>query len=171
MATNGNGNSHPTDRLMAVAGQMAKTGMRGNEMGVAAAQTIGYRTAMMAAAMSNPIDFANPEFIRMGSEKVEAAVEAFHAVATGIGEFGQAWFTMVTKQTQAAAVTIGGLATCKNPVEIVDVQQRLLADAMDAGIHANLRLIEATAALTAASLMPAYRKVRANARRLARAQG
>ncbi len=170
MASSNAGNGHPTDRLLAVAGQFTKTGMRSSEMGVAAAQTIGYRTAMMAAAMSNPIDFANPEFIRMGSEKVEAAVEAFHAVATGIGEFGQAWFTMVTKQAQAAAVTIGGLATCKNPVEIVDVQQRLLADAMDAGIHANLRLIEATAALTAAGLNPAYRKVRANARRLAREQ-
>ena len=153
-----------------MAGQLTKTGLRSGEMGVAAAQTIGYRTAMMSAALTNPIDFANPEFIRMGSEKVEAAVEAFHAVATGIGELGQAWVTMITKQTQAAAATIGGLATCKNPMEIVDVQQRLLADAIDAGIHANLRLMEATAALAAASMNPAYRKVRANARRLAREQ-
>lgn len=170
MSSQNAGNGHPTDRLMAVAGQLTKTGLRSSEMGVAAAQTIGYRTAMMTAALANPIDFANPEFIRMGSEKVEAAVEAFHAVATGIGEFGQAWITMITKQTQAAAATIGGLATCKNPVEIVDVQQRLLADAVDAGIHANLRMIEATAALAAASMNPAYHKVRANARRLAREQ-
>ncbi|PWC85879.1 hypothetical protein TSH100_15040 [Azospirillum sp. TSH100] len=170
MARQNAGNGHPTDRLMAVAGQLTKTGLRSSEMGVAAAQTIGYRTAMMTAALSNPIDFANPEFIRMGAEKVEAAVEAFHAVATGIGEFGQAWITMITKQTQAAATTIGGLASCKNPAEIIDVQQRLLADVVDAGIHANLRLIEATAAIAAAGMNPAYRKVRANARRLAREQ-
>ncbi|PWC33189.1 phasin family protein [Azospirillum sp. TSO35-2] len=168
MAQDTAGNGHPVERLSAVADQLAKTSLRSGEMGVAAAQTIGYRTAMMTAALSNPIDFANPEFIRMGSEKIEAAVEAFHAVATGISEFGAAWVTMVTKQTEAAAVTVGGLASCRNPMEIVDVQQRLLADAMDAGIHASLRLVEATAALTAAGLNPAYRKVRANARRLSR---
>jgi hypothetical protein len=55
-------------------------------------------------------------------------------------------------------------------MEIIDVQQRVLADAVDAGVHANLRLIEATAALAAAGMNPAYRKVRANARRLAREQ-
>ena len=68
MASQNAGNGHPTDRLLAVAGQLTKTGLRSSEMGVAAAQTIGYRTAMMTAALANPIDFANPEFIRMGAE-------------------------------------------------------------------------------------------------------
>lgn len=165
------GNGHPAERLYAVADNFAKTGMRSGEMGVAAAQTIGYRTAMMAAAMGNPVDFANPEFIRMGSEKVEASVEAFHAVATGLGEFTSAWMAMVSKQTQAATLVFGGLSACRSPADLATIQQRAFAEAVDAGIHASLRFVEAAAALTAAGMNPAYRKVRANAKRLAREQG
>lgn len=163
-------NGHPAERLCAVANQFAKTGMRSGEMGVAAAQTIGYRTAMMAAAMGNPVDFANPEFVRMGSEKVEASVEAFHAVATGIGEFTNAWMAMVAKQTQAASLVFGGLSACRSPADLANIQQKVFAEAMDAGIHASLRFVEAAAALTSAGINPAYRTVRANARRLAREQ-
>ncbi|MBP2229271.1 hypothetical protein J2847_002565 [Azospirillum agricola] len=168
MAVYRTGKDHPAERLCAVAGHLAKTGMRSGEMGVAAAQTIGYRTAMMAAAIGNPIDFANPEFIRMGSEKVEASVEAFHAVATGLGEFSNAWMTMLAKQAQAATAVFGGLSACRSPADLAGIQQRAIAEAVDAGIHASLRLVEAAATLTAAGINPAYRKVRANARRLAR---
>ncbi len=163
-------NGHPAERLCAVAGHFAKTGLRSGEMGVAAAQTIGYRTAMMAAAMGNPVDFANPEFVRMGSEKVEASVEAFQAVATGLGEFANAWVSMVLKQTQAASQVFGGLSACRSPADFAEVQQRAFTEAVDAGVHASLRFVEAAAALTAAGINPAYRKVRANARRLAREQ-
>lgn len=170
MAGHKTGNGHPAERLYAVAGQFAKTGMRSSEMGVAAAQTIGYRTAMMAAAMGNPVDLANPEFVLMGSEKVEASVEAFHAVATGIGEFSTAWMSMLAKQAEAATVMFGGFSACRSPSDLADIQCRVLAELIDAGIHAGLRLVEASAALTAAGMRPAYRKVRANARRLASEQ-
>ncbi len=167
MAGHKTGRSHPAERLCAVAGQFAKAGMRSGEMSVAAAQTIGYRTAMMAAAMGNPIDFANPEFVRMGSEKVEASVEAFHAVATGISEFSVAWMNMLAKQAEAATLIFGGVSRCRSPADLADLQHRAFAGLVDAGIHAGLRLVEVSATLTAAGMKPAYHKVRANARRLA----
>lgn len=165
------GNGHPVERLAAVAGEMAKTGVKGGEMGVAAAQTIGYRTAMMAAAMGNPVDLANPEFVRMGSEKVEAAVEAVHAVAKGMEELYHAWVALSTGQSQAALAMLGGLGTVRTPADLLMLQSRSVTEAMDAGIHASLRFVEAASALTTAGLNPAYRKVRANAKRLARQHG
>jgi hypothetical protein len=170
MADNMRGDGHPAERLSAVADTFAKTGMRSGEMGIAAAQTIGYRTAMMAAAMGTPTGFANPEFLRMGSEKIEASVEAFQAVAHGLGEFGAAWMTMLTKQTQAAALVFNGLTRCQSPTDLAEIQRKAFAQVVDASVNASLRFAEAAASITAASVKPAYRKVRANARRLAAEQ-
>ena len=77
---------------------------------------------------------------------------------------------MMAKQTQAATLMFGGLGACRSPADLVDIQRRAFAEAVDAGIHASLRFVEAAAALTAAGMKPAYRKVRANARRLAAEQ-
>ncbi|MCW2235453.1 phasin family protein [Azospirillum canadense] len=168
MARRKAGNGEPTERLLAVAGDLTRTSVKTGEMGVAAAQTIGYRTAMMAAALGNPIDFANPEFVRMGSEKVEAMVEATHAVATGVGEAHQAWFALVQGQLQTAMHLVTGLGQCRSPADFVELQRRALTESFEAGLHAAIYMVESAAALTHAGMTPAYRTVRANARRLAR---
>lgn len=171
MARRKAGNGEPTQRLLAVADDLTRTGVKTGEMGVAAAQTIGYRTAMMAAAMGNPIDFANPEFVRMGSEKVEAMVEATHAVAMGIGEFQHSWMALMQSQLQTAMYIVGGLGECRSPADFMELQRRTLTESVEAGIHAAIHLAESAAALTQAGMTPAYRTVRANARRLARLHG
>lgn len=171
MARRKAGNGEPTERLLAVAGDLTRTSVKTGEMGVAAAQTIGYRTAMMAAALGNPVDLANPEFIRMGSEKVEAMVEATHAVAKGVGEFQHAWMTLMQGQLQAAMFAVGGLGQCRSPADFIELQRRTLTESVEAGIHAAIYLVESAAALTHAGMTPAYRTVRANARRLARQHG
>lgn len=162
------GNGAPAERLFALAGDLTRTGVKTGEMGVAAAQTIGYRTAMMAAATANPIDFANPEFVRMGAEKVEALLEAGHAVAKGIGEMQLAWMTLMQGQARAAMTLAGGLGQIRGPMDVAALQQRAVTETVEAGINATLYLVESAAALTRAGMTPAYRKVRANARRLAR---
>ncbi|QCO02724.1 phasin family protein [Azospirillum argentinense] len=171
MARRKTGNGEPTQRFLTVAGDLTRTGVKTGEMGVAAAQTIGYRTAMMAAAMNNPIDLANPEFVRMGSEKVEAMVEATHAVAKGIGEMQQAWMTLMQGQLQAAMVMVTGLGQCRNPADLMELQRRTVTETVEAGIHAALYMVESATALTQAGMTPAYRTVRANARRLAKQHG
>lgn len=171
MARRKSGNGHPVERMAAVAGAIAQTGVRTGEMGVAAAQTIGYRTAMMAAALNNPSDLANPEFIRMGAEKVEAAMEAAGAVTKGLYELNKAWVVLMTGQTEAAMAAFGQLGNCRSPGDLLAIQSRSVGVAVDAGIHASLNFLEAASALANAGMNPAYRKVRANARRLGRQQG
>ena len=126
---------------------------------------------MMAAAMGNPADLANPEFLRMGSEKVEAAVAATQAVAKGIGEFQHAWMALLQGQAQATMTVLTGLGQCRSPSDLIELQRRTLTETVEAGIHAGLYLVESAAALAGAGLAPAYRTVRANAHRLARRRG
>ncbi|MFD1623287.1 phasin family protein [Azospirillum griseum] len=170
MANNRQGAAHPVQRLSAVADTLVDTTRRSGEMGVAAAQTIGYRSAMMAAALASPTGFANPEFIRMGAEKVEATVEAMQGVTHGLTELGSTWVALLTGQTQAAVQALSDLAQCRTPADWAEVQRRTIAHMMDSGVHAALRTAEAAAAISAASLKPLHRKARANARRLAAEQ-
>jgi hypothetical protein len=157
-------------RMLDLAGELARTGVKSGEVGVASVQTIGYRTAMMAAAFGNPIAMANPEFVRMGSEKVEAAMEASQAMAKGLSELGRAWVALLSGQSNLAAFTMG-LGTCRTPVELMTLQQHAMKEAVDASLGAGLRLVEAYSAIASAGLAPVHRTVSANARRLARTQG
>lgn len=168
MAARKAGNGLTTDRMLALAGDMTRTGVRSGEMGMAAAQTIGYRTAMMAAALGNPIDLANPEFVRMGSEKVEAAVESVHALAKGVGEFVQAWTTLMGGQFHATMTTLTGLGQCRTPSDFFVLQHRSVQESVEASLHAGFYLMESVSNLTSAGLAPVHRTVRANARRLGR---
>ncbi len=170
MANNTHGAADPAQRLSAVADTLVDTTRRSGEMGVAAAQTIGYRSAMMAAALASPTGFANPEFIRMGAEKVEASVEAMQAVTHGLAELGTTWVALLTGQTQATVQALTELSRCRHPAEWAEVQRRAVAQMVDSGVHAALRTAEAAAAISAASLKPLHRKARANARRLAAEQ-
>lgn len=158
------GNGATASRVVGMAGTLARTGVRGGEMGLAAAQTIGYRTAMLAAAMQDPSKLANPEFIRMGSEKVEAVVEAVQEMAEGVAELHHAWYAFWAGQARIAAGLMGGLGAVRSPGEVVG----LFEDSMNAGINAGLCFAESAASLAGAGLGPFHTKTRANARRLRR---
>lgn len=150
----------PATRLLGMAGALAQTGVKSGEMAAAAAQTIGYRTAMMAAAMGDPRKLANPEFVRMGAEKVEAAAEAVQEIAEGVVELQHAWMAFWSGQARLAAGFMGGPSPCS--------AMELFQESMDAGINAGLRFAESAADLAGAGLGPIHRKTRANAKRLAR---
>lgn len=164
MAGRSTAHDEPATRLLGVAGTLARNGVKGGEMGVAAAQTIGYRTAMMAAALGNPIKMANPEFVRMGAEKVEAGVEAVQELAEGFADLQRAWLSMFTGQVQLAFSFLGGLGAVRSPGDAVG----LFEDSVAAGISAQLHFAEAAASFTGSGLGPLHRKTRANARRLGR---
>lgn len=157
-------NAEPATRLLAVAGTLASNSVRQGEMGLAAAQTIGYRTAMLAAAFGNPAKLANPEFIRMGAEKVEAAAEAAQEMAEGFAELQHAFMAMFTGQARMAVTLLGGLGTARSPGEVVG----LFEESINAGLNAGIHFAESAASFTAAGLGPIHRKTRSNARRLAR---
>ncbi|WP_207455706.1 phasin family protein [Azospirillum sp. SYSU D00513] len=159
-------------RMLALAGELARTGVQGGEVGIAAARTITHRTAMMAAAAGDPVAMANPEFVRMGTEKLEAAVEAGQAMAKGMAELGQAWTALAAGPLLPGSPAFGRVPT---PADWLAWQSRaagaMASGMMMGGMAAGLRLAEAWSAVASAGLAPVHRTVSANARRLGRERG
>lgn len=67
--------SGPAD-LWAIQWQAARLGMSWLETSMGAAQVIAARTAMLGAAMAQPVKLADPEFALMVTEKAAAMGEA-----------------------------------------------------------------------------------------------
>ncbi|PWC54169.1 hypothetical protein TSO221_08985 [Azospirillum sp. TSO22-1] len=160
----------PATRLAAVVNELTKTAGKHGEMGVAAARTIGYRTAMMAGTLTDPLSATDPEFVRMGAEKVEAVAEATSAMAVGVAELQHAWLALFTGPVQAATLALASLGTCRSPLDLVGVQQRWWEESVSAGMNAGMHFVESAASLAGAGLPAFHRRARANARRLARVQ-
>ncbi len=155
-------------RLAAVVDDLARTAGKHGEMGVAAARTIGFRTAMMAETLTDPMSITDPEFVRMGAEKVEAAAEAATAMAVGVAELQHAWMALFTGPAQAATVAMTSLGTCRSPLDLLSIQQRWWEESVNAGMNAGMHFVESAASLAGAGLPAFHRRARANARRLAR---
>lgn len=159
---------NPPERALAMLNDMVRTAGKHGEMGVAAARTIGFRTAMMAETLTNPLSITDPEFVLMGAEKVEATAEAASAMAVGIAELQQAWMALLTGPFQAATVAVTSLGTCRTPMDVLGVQQRWLEESVNAGVNAGMHFMESAANLASAGLPAFHRRARANARRLAK---
>ncbi|HYD31203.1 MAG TPA: phasin family protein [Azospirillaceae bacterium] len=147
---------------------LAKTAGKHGELSVAAARTIGFRTAMMAETLTDPLSVTDPEFMRMGAEKVEAVAEATTAMAVGVAELQHAWMALFTGPVQAATLAMAGVGTCRSPFDLVDVQRRWWEESLSAGMNAGMHFVESAASLAGAGLPAFHRRASANARRLAR---
>lgn len=166
----GSANGFGATPVAAMMDGLMRTATLQGELGVAAARTIGYRTAMMAGALHDPRALTDPEFVRMGAEKVEAAAESATALAVGIADLQEAWIALMTGPVQAAALALGGIGVCRTPMDLMDLQRRWVQDSVTAGMAAGMRFAESAAALGGAALAPMHRKASANARRLERRQ-
>lgn len=158
----------PATRLAAVVNDLAKTAGKHGEMSVDAARTIGFRTAMMAGTLTDPMSATDPEFVRMGAEKVEAVAEATSAMAIGVAELQHAWLALFTGPVQATTLAMTSLGTCRSPLDLLGVQQRWWEESVSAGMNASMHFVESAASLASAGLPAFHRRARANARRLAR---
>lgn len=168
MAARRAGTTDPTARLAAVVGELAKTAEQQGELGVAAARTIGFRTAMLAGTLTDPLSATDPEFLRMGAEKVEAAAEAATALAVGVAGLQHAWLSLFTGPVRATTHAMASLGACRSPIDLLGVQQRWWEESVSAGISAGMHIVEQTASLAGAGLPAFHRRASANARRLAR---
>jgi hypothetical protein len=132
------------------------------EMALAAGQTIGHRSLMLAQAAGNPAAMADPEFTRMVAEKMAVAAETGMTVATRMAAAQQAWAGWFGAQLPLGLAALTGAA---NPVSVWQEWMRL---SVSQSAEIGTRLLDDAAALTEASLAPAHRVVSANARRLGR---
>jgi hypothetical protein len=129
----------------------------------AAGATIAHRGAMLAAAR-DAAAFADPEFTRMGHEKLEAAAAAATAMTLAAPLFSLRfleWSWSVGQRTQWALAA----AAAARSLPALALVQRQWASAL---ASANLRLFESAAGVAAAGLRPVHRTAAANARRLGR---
>jgi hypothetical protein len=132
-----------------------------------AAPVIGSRTARMALAGGRPGPGDRREFVRMGSEKMQAATESSWAMALQMQTFGtrlvlQAWTQWM--EFGAAAWKLGAnrdaTALFTKQAELWSLAQR--------SQHSTQRLTDGLARVALSGLAPVHRTVTANARRLGR---
>lgn len=156
---------HAAISPMAVVGTLMRTANQHGEMGLAAARTIGYRTALMAGALQDPRKLTNPEFVLMGTEKVEAAAKAAHAFALGLADLQDAWVSLCTLPARTVTALFSGGP--QGPLALWSLQTRIVEDTM----AASMRFAQSAASLAGAGLAPIHRTASANARRLERRHG
>ncbi|HYH20028.1 MAG TPA: phasin family protein [Azospirillum sp.] len=159
---------HAAISPMAVVGTLMRTAEQHGELGLAAARTIGYRTALMAGALQDPTKLTNPEFVLMGTEKVEAAAKAVHAFSMGMADLQDAWVSLCTLPVRTmSAVFSGGFDWQRAPMEVWSLNARIVEDT----VVASMRFAQSAASLAGAGLAPIHRTASANARRLERRHG
>lgn len=158
-------------QIASVYSRLMRTAVQQSDLGIVSARTIGYRTAMMAGALTDPVELTNPEFVRMGTEKVEAAAESAGAMAHGMADLQKAWMALFMAPAQAMMVGMSGFSACRSPGDLLTAQRRLVEGSIMASVSAGLHFAESAAVLAGAGLRPIHRKASANARRLARVNG
>lgn len=157
--------------IASVYNRLIRTAVQQSDLGLVSARTIGYRTAMMAEALADPVELTNPEFLRMGTEKMEAAAESAGAMAHGLADLQKAWMGLFLAPAQAMTTALCGFGACRSPADLLTAQRRLVEGSIMAGVNAGLHFAESAAVLAGAGLRPIHRKASANARRLARVNG
>lgn len=164
----GSGPKGTTERLNAVVDELSRTAGKHGELGVAAVRTIGFRTAMLAETLNDPMSITDPEFVRMGAEKMEAVAEATTAMAVGMAELQHAWMALFTGPVQATTLAMTSIGACRSPMDLVSIQQRWWEESVNAGMNASMHFMESAASLAGAGLPAFHRRASANARRLAK---
>ena len=139
--------------------------MQTAEMMVAAAEVITHRTTRMALAGTSPSARDRTEFLRMGTEKVEAAIESGaaalrHDGMAHVARAQQLWQQLAT-DVMTSTCNAGQGAT---PMTMALPWWRAMVAASTAQAHAAASVVE----LTTAAVAPYHRRARANATRLRR---
>ncbi len=159
------------DHLVSVGQDLARTAGKTQEMALASAQTIGYRTAMLLQAFGDPVAMSNPEFTLMGHEKVEAAVESQRAMMESTQYLFESWTSWAFGQARTNAKAFTELASCRNPTDVFGVQQHYLQSSWINASTAAAKLAQAMVRITDAGLIPVHKVASANAKRLSEQNG
>jgi hypothetical protein len=144
-------------RMLAAQAAMAASSIRAAETLTASLSVIDTRTAIMRAAMADPLSADHAELGRMVPEKIAAFSDAGGAMMRGM----LAWNQALLAEAQHLG-TIASRGRAPTPGEWLG----LAARTAEFGVAA----AEQTARVGAAALAPVHAKATANARRLKRGQ-
>lgn len=130
---------------------------------------IGTRTAMLHEAVSDPLQTDHAEYPRMVTEKIEAALLAAPALATGALAWQREGWRALEEICQDGARTATALTRARTPLEAMTVLSSAAGTALQRAGAASLRAASDQARFARDILTPYNTRISANARRLERA--
>ncbi|MDE1149010.1 MAG: hypothetical protein PW843_20780 [Azospirillaceae bacterium] len=147
--------------------ELDRVAARVHEMAFASAHTINARLGLLAQTGGDPVALGtNPEFERMGREKVEAFADSALALVGGLRAFQDAWWRWRDNQVDALGEFARAAWSSWHPGDWVKAERRLAASTLRAATGAFTRFTRATNRLGGLGLEPIHRTASANARRL-----
>jgi hypothetical protein len=153
------------NRMAAAAADMAATGAKAGELGVAAQNVIAKRMGLGLAAMTDPANADHAEFARMVPEKVEAFATAGTVMLERSAAIGQklASYAMAEALLSGRAMLA---AASGNPAALAQAQARLMTGAAERMFALAVQVGAMGMATMGAMLTPVHSKARANDKRL-----
>lgn len=139
--------------------------LKTNEMLVASARVIDHRTKRMVLAGPTPNVRDRREFTLMGREKVEAAIESTHAMASQLTNTTQEFWTRTLGQFNSGSQRMMSLAGSRTPSQALERQTRLL-NTMIKSLLTATQVSHTAARFAQSGLLPVHSRATANARRL-----
>ncbi len=153
--------------ISAGARQLRKT----RELAAASSETIRRRTALINKAIQTGKGLHNPEFDRMGTEKLKVMFDSWRATRLRAPALNrllmQHWGTWMHRSMASAAA----LASCRSPNAAAAIGFNATAAMVGDLASLNLALIRLGQQLSEAAATPVHRVATGNARRLASSAG
>ncbi|WP_148293965.1 hypothetical protein [Azospirillum sp. B4] len=147
--------------------ELDRVATRVHETAFASAHTINARLGLLAQTGGDPVALGtNPEFERMGREKVEAFADSALALVGGMRAFQDAWWRWRDHQVDALGEFARATWSSWHPGDWVTAERRLVTSTLRAATGAFTRFSHATSRLGGLGLAPIHRAASANARRL-----
>ncbi|MEO6928813.1 MAG: polyhydroxyalkanoate granule-associated phasin [Casimicrobiaceae bacterium] len=142
-------------------------GMRVAQMYASSAHVIGHRTQRMMLAGPVPSRRDRAEFARMGSEKVDAAMESSSAMAASLVTLNMRLWTRAMQGSFTTATRAFELASSTTPAQ-ARARHAALLRAISRSSMTPREAALSTAQLIAKGMAPLHSRATANSRRLAR---
>jgi hypothetical protein len=160
-----------TRRAVASVKAGARQLRQARDLAVAASETILRRTARMNKAIQTGEGLNDPEFARMGSEKVAVLLDSGRAIGQRLPAMNRLMLRYWGSQIEHVMSSAFALAACRSPAAAAAVSYRAGAAMMGEVATLNLALIRSGQGLSQAAAAPVLRVAAANAHRLALADG
>jgi len=149
----------------ALRGKLARA-RRAHELANASAATIAHRGVMIGRELATPTGFADPEFARMGQEKVLAAGLAATAMLQRFAGGHRIWTDFWLQQLRRSFSVLPQIAASRSPVHLAQIAALSGGALMSDCVALWARTAELSQAAADAAARPVHRVAVANARRL-----
>jgi hypothetical protein len=145
---------------------MYRTLLHTAEATAGAQWVIAWRLALLQHAMADLRRADDPEFSRMVTEKVEAALAVAPAMASGWARTQTELLRIWQSEVAALTAALGRATVAGSPAAAAEVAGEVAADAAERSAGAALDLMIVNTRLMAAILAPYRRRIKGNVRRL-----